>query len=61
MSESLAVSAWSWTKLNMEADTMSRTMTSLVGLGAGMAVMAMINRNNSTFGGRMLKRMKKMF
>ncbi|MGM7635713.1 DUF3918 family protein [Bacillus sp. Hm123] len=40
---------------------MSRTMTSLVGLGAGMAVMAVFNRNNSTFGGRMLKRMRRMF
>ncbi|WP_203361658.1 DUF3918 family protein [Bacillus sp. REN10] len=40
---------------------MSRTMTSLVGLGAGMAVMAMFNRNNSTFGRRMARRMKRMF
>ncbi|WP_413789013.1 DUF3918 family protein [Bacillus kandeliae] len=39
---------------------MSKTMTSLVGLGAGMAVMAVFNRNNSTFG-RMARRMRRMF
>ncbi|WP_100331664.1 DUF3918 family protein [Bacillus xiapuensis] len=40
---------------------MTRTMTSLVGLGAGMAMMAMINRNNSTFGRRMARRMRRLF
>ncbi|MBM7649019.1 hypothetical protein JOC78_001969 [Bacillus ectoiniformans] len=42
---------------------MTKTMSSLVGLGAGMAVMAMINRNNnnSKLSRRMVKRMKRMF